>query len=260
MNTMEFVGKVALITGVGSGFGAATAQLLAQQGCSIVGVDRNEESLNAIIASLPHHDSKHYKILQDLRDANGAKTVVERAINKTAHLDIVVNSAGVCRFNKLNTISIDEWDEIFEVDVRALFQINVASAEAMERGGVIINLGSNAGRKGRAVSAHYAAAKAAVHNFTQSMALAYGKKNIRINTVSPGPIMTNMWEGLYKELTPIAGKTSKELEQMWTELTPLGRLGKAEDVANLIVFLASEKGNFITGQDINVCGGFMLNS
>ncbi len=260
MNDLEFKGKVALVTGAGSGFGAETARLLARRGCSVVGVERNPESLERVISALPKAHARHYQIVQDLRDAEGAKTVVERALEKTGRLDITINSAGVCHFNKLNKISIEEWNEVFEIDVRALFQIGVASAEAMENGGSIINLGSNAGRKGRAVSAHYAAAKAAVSNFTQSMALAYGHRNIRVNTVSPGPIMTQMWDGLYRELAPITGKTSKELEQMWIGQTPLGRLGKAEDVANLIVFLVSEKGSFITGQDINVCGGFMLNS
>jgi len=191
MNDLNFKGKVALITGVGSGFGAASAKMLAEQGCTIVGVEQNKESLQKVISGLPTSHAKHYSILQDLRDADGAKIIVDQLMKLTDRLDITINSAGVCRFNKLKDISVDEWDEIFEIDVRALFQISVTSAEAMENGGTIINLGSNAGRKGRAVSAHYAAAKAAVSNFSQSLALAYGAKNIRVNTVSPGPIMTD---------------------------------------------------------------------
>jgi len=182
MNDLNFKGKVALITGVGSGFGAASAKMLAEQGCTIVGVEQNKESLQKVISGLPTSHAKHYSILQDLRDADGAKIIVDQLMKLTDRLDITINSAGVCRFNKLKDISVDEWDEIFEIDVRALFQISVTSAEAMENGGTIINLGSNAGRKGRAVSAHYAAAKAAVSNFSQSLALAYGAKNIRVNT------------------------------------------------------------------------------
>ncbi|MDW3211982.1 MAG: SDR family oxidoreductase [Reichenbachiella sp.] len=254
---MEFENKVALITGVASGFGKATAKQLAEQGCTIVGVERNEEKLNTVLAELP---GEHHALVQDLQDAQGAKTVAERAKALTGRIDIVINSAGVCHFNKLNEITIEEWDEVFEIDVRALFQVAVGAAEVMDHGGTIINLGSNAGRKGRAVSAHYAAAKAGVSNFSESMALAYGAKGIRVNTVSPGPIMTPMWDDLYPELAPITGKNASELAEAWTSQTPLGRLGEAEDVANLIVFLASEKGSFITGQDINVCGGFMLNS
>lgn len=257
---LEFENKVALITGVASGFGAATAKQLAAQGCTIVGVERDETKLNALLAELPTTHAQHHGIVQDLRDAQGAKTVAARAKDLAGRIDIVVNSAGVCHFNKLNEITIEEWDEVFEVDVRALFQVAVGAAEVMDHGGTIINLGSNAGRKGRAVSAHYAAAKAGVSNFSESMALAYGAKGIRVNTVSPGPIMTPMWNDLYPELAPITGKNSTELAEAWTTQTPLGRLGKADDVANLIVFLSSDKGSFITGQDINVCGGFMLNS
>ncbi|UXX79892.1 SDR family oxidoreductase [Reichenbachiella carrageenanivorans] len=257
---LEFENKVALITGVASGFGAATAKQLAAQGCTIVGVERDETKLNALLTELPTAHTQHHAIVQDLRDTQGAKTVASRAKDLAGRIDIVINSAGVCHFNKLNEITIEEWDEVFEIDVRALFQVAVGAAEIMDHGGIIINLGSNAGRKGRAVSAHYAAAKAGVSNFSESLALAYGAKGIRVNTVSPGPIMTPMWNDLYPELSPITGKNSAELAEAWTAQTPLGRLGKADDVANLIVFLASEKGSFITGQDINVCGGFMLNS
>lgn len=257
---MEFENKVALITGAGSGFGAATAELLAADGCTIVGVDKNADKLSEFINSLPTPNGDHHLIIQDLKDAQQAKTVAAKAKELAGRIDIVVNSAGVCHFNKLNEITIDEWDEVFDVDVRALFQVAVGAAELMDNGGVIINIGSNAGRKGRAVSAHYAAAKAGVSNFSESMALAYGPKGIRVNTVSPGPIMTPMWNDLYAELTSITGKSSAELAAAWKAQTPLGRLGAAKDVANLIVFLASERGSFITGQDINVCGGFMLNS
>ncbi|MEP2023404.1 MAG: SDR family oxidoreductase [Reichenbachiella sp.] len=257
---LEFENKVALITGVASGFGKATALQLAEKGCVIVGVERNEEKLNNVLSSLPTIGGQHHALVQDLRDAEGAKQVAARAKKLAGRIDIVVNSAGVCHFNKLNEITIEEWDEVFEIDVRALFQVAVGAAEIMDHGGSIINLGSNAGRKGRAVSAHYAAAKAGVSNFSESLALAYGAKGIRVNTVSPGPIMTPMWDSLYPELAPITGKNSRELAEAWTTQTPLGRLGESDDVANLIVFLSSEKGSFITGQDINVCGGFMLNS
>ncbi|MDH3251926.1 MAG: SDR family oxidoreductase, partial [Ignavibacteria bacterium] len=147
-----------------------------------------------------------------------------------------------------------------EVDLRSLFFLSVAVAETMsaERGGSIINLGSNAGRKGRVLAAHYAAAKAGVKNLSESLAMTYGPRNITVNTVCPGPTMTPMWDGLFKDLFAITGKSSAELSESWTKQTPLGRLGKAEDVAHLITFLASDRARFITGQEINVCGGFML--
>lgn len=186
--------------------------------------------------------------------------MIGKAVTDAGGVDILINSAGVCHFNKVNQITPEEWDEVLEIDVRTLFFMSVAAAEVMKNDGTgrIINLGSNAGRKGRAVSAHYAAAKAAVSNLTESLALAYGAKRITANCVCPAVTDTPMWDGLYSELQKVSGKTAQELADGWSKATPLGRLGKVEDVANLIAFLASDRAAFITGQTINVCGGFML--
>lgn len=260
MSTYDFSGKVAFITGAASGIGEATAKQLAEGGARVVAIDRNEDRLNALVSLLPTTGVEHIALAKDLRSGIAAQQVVPEGLKRTGRIDILVNSAGVCHFNRINEISVEEWDEIMEIDVRALFFMSVAAAEAMdpERGGRIINLGSNAGRKGRALSAHYAAAKAAVKSLTESLTLAYGAKHIAVNTVCPAVTETPMWEGNFRELTRITGKTPAEFMESWKNLTPLGRVGTTEDVANLITFLASEKASFITGQEINVCGGFML--
>lgn len=252
-----FKGKVALITGAGSGLGKAAAIKLAAAGAQIIAVDRDKKSTRELMKGLP---GKHHAIVKDLRPALAAKEVVEKALALTRRLDILVNSAGVCHFSKINEISPEEWDEVLEIDLRSMHFLSVAAAEAMdgEVGGRIINLGSNAGRKGRANGAHYAAAKAAVASLTESLALAYGAKQITVNTVCPAVVLTGMWERNFAELAHITGKTSEQLVKAWTDITPLKRLGTPEDVANLIRFLASDDASFITGQTINVCGGFML--
>lgn len=257
MLAFDFKEKVALITGARGGFGKATAIKLATAGAQIIAVDRNEESMRDLMTCLP---GKHYSIVKDLRPAIAAKEVVAEAISLTHRIDIVVNSAGVCHFNRINEISPEEWDEVLEIDLRTIHFLSVAAAEAMDGnvGGRIINLGSNAGRKGRANGAHYAAAKAGVASLTESLALAYGAKRITVNTVCPAVVLTGMWEQNFAELARISGKSQEQLIQGWTEATPLKRLGTTEDVANLIAFLASEEASFITGQTINVCGGFML--
>ena len=256
-------GRNALITGAASGIGATTARMIAEQGGLVVGVDRNAATLQSVIAALPVSGGrKHLAIVMDLRPVAAARSVVERAVQHAGYIDLLVNAAGVSHFTKMTELTQEEWDETMEVDLRSLFYLSTAVAEGMtrERGGRIINLGSNAGRKGRILAAHYAAAKAGVKNLSESLALAYGQKNITVNTVCPGPTTTPMWDGLYGELFRITGKTSQELADGWIRQTPLGRLGTPEDVANLILFLASDKAGFITGQEINVCGGFMLNS
>lgn len=261
MMTLDFRNKTALVTGAASGFGEATARLLASCGAAIVAVDRQENRGREIVKMLPRPQNQtHHLVVKDLRPSRAGTEAVSEALALAGRLDIVVNSAGVCHFNKIAEITPEEWDEVLETDLRALHFISVAAAEAMDaaRGGRIINLGSNAGRKGRALSAHYAAAKAAVASLTESLALAYGPKQITVNTVCPAVVLTKMWDGNFAELNRITGRTPEQLVKGWSDLTPLKRLGTVEDVANLIAFLASDKGAFITGQTINVCGGFML--
>lgn len=258
---MEFQNKTILITGGGSGFGLACAAQFASLGGSVVLVDRQEQRSKEALASLASPTgAKHHAVVRDLRPAEAGRDVVAEAIDKAGPIDVLVNSAGVCHFNNINTISPEEWDEVLEIDLRSLFFIGVAGAEAMKasgKGGSIVNLASNAARKGRALSAHYAAAKAGVVSVSESLALAYGPSGIRVNTVSPAVVITSMWEQNFAELAKITGKEPGQLAEAWKNQTPLRRLGTPGDIANLIVFLAGPKAEFITGQHINVCGGFM---
>jgi NAD(P)-dependent dehydrogenase (short-subunit alcohol dehydrogenase family) len=260
MMALDFHGKTAIITGAAGGFGQGAARLLARCGARIVGVDRNAEALTRTIASLPEVNGGHRAIVKDLRPAHAAGQVMAEAMAYLPGLDILVNSAGVCHFTPADKITPEEWDEVLDVDLKSLYFMAVAAARVMnpQRGGRIINIGSNAGRKGRALSAHYAAAKAGVANVTESLALTYGPGGITVNTVCPAVVLTPLWERNFEELTGITGKSPEKLIREWTASTPLRRLGTVEDVAGLIAFLASDHAGFITGQEINVCGGFML--
>lgn len=255
-------GRIAVVTGAASGIGQATARLLAEEGARVIAVDRNEEKLRDLVRGLTTSSEPHMMIVKELRPVAVAGELVQEIIRLAGRIDILVNSAGVCHFTRINEITPEEWDEVIEIDLRSLFFLCVATAEAMDpkHGGRIVNLSSNAGRKGRTFSAHYAAAKAGVINLSQSITLAYGSKNITCNSVCPGPIDTGMWDHMSVELGGLTGKSRQELFEGWSKQTPLGRVGTVEDVANLIVFLASDKAAFINGQDINVCGGFMLTS
>lgn len=259
----DFTGRTAVITGMASGFGLVSARQFAAAGARVIGVDRNADKLAAAIAALPPVPAgrrAHRAIAADVRPVEAAGRIMTEAASDGDPLDILVNSAGVCHFNRTGAITGEEWDEVLEIDLRALFFLGTAFAERVDpaRGARIINLGSNAGRKGRALSAHYAAAKAAVASVSESLALAYGVKNVTANTVCPAVVLTPLWEDSFRELAALTGKSSTELVAGWTAATPLKRLGTVEDVANLITFLASDRGSFITGQTINVCGGFQL--
>lgn len=258
----EFQGKTILVTGAASGIGAATARRLAGEGARVAAVDRNGETLRSLISSLPADGLPHVLLQKDLRSSRSAQQVVPEILAMVGTLSGVVNAAGVCYFTPMMDITPEEYDDVMDVNVRALFFVSVAAAEAMagSGGGRIINLGSNAGRKGRALSAHYAASKAAVKNITESLALAYGQKNIAVNTVCPGPTDTPMWKGNFEGLHRITGRSPREFWTQWSQQTPLGRVGMPDDVVNLICFLLSDRASFITGQEINVCGGFMLTS
>jgi NAD(P)-dependent dehydrogenase (short-subunit alcohol dehydrogenase family) len=185
--TLEFSGKTALITGASNGFGEATARMMAAQGAQIVAVDRNEERLQKMVGEWEAHGVTHHALVYDLRPSAVAQEVMGKARFLVQNLDILVNSAGVCHFNKAAQITPEEWDEVLEIDLRAIFLLSVAFAEGVDpqRGGRIINLGSNAGRKGRALSMHYAAAKAAVANLTESLALAMAEKTLRLIRFAP---------------------------------------------------------------------------
>jgi len=237
----------ALITGANGGFGALTVKTLLNQGHSVVATIRNADSKNKAAADeLSVLGAKIVSI--DVTDDENVKTGVAKAIELIDGLDVVINNAGITRDGLLMRMSEEHWDQVMETNLKSIFNLTKAVQRTMlkARSGSIINLSSVVGVKGNAGQSNYAASKAGIIGFTKSIALELGSRNIRCNAVAPGFIETEM-----------TGALDEKVVQEWRDAIPLKRGGSPEDVANLVLFLASDMSAYITGQVINVDGGML---
>ena len=190
--------------------------------------------------------AKGYK--SDASDFKAAEELIASILSEFSSLDVVVNNAGVTKDNLLMRMTEEQFDDVIRINLKSVFNITKACQKPMlkQRKGSIINISSVVGIKGNAGQANYAASKAGIIGFTKSIALELGSRNIRCNAVAPGFIVTEMTDALSAETT-----------KHWSEQIPLKRGGTPEDVANLVIFLASENSSYITGQVINVDGGML---
>lgn len=244
-------GKVAIITGGGSGMGRSAALELARSGAEVFILGRTEEKLiDTLRLAKEEKLSLHYKVC-DVSDIEKVAMFLGDLTAKEICPDIVVNCAGVINVKRADG-SFDN-DIVFRINILGMMNVCDVAIQNMilkKRPGTIINIASIAGHDGSSDFPSYAASKGAVLSYTKSLAMKYGKNGIRANTISPGVIVTPM---SYIE-TPNFDDYIPDLIQMH----PLRRLGKPEDVAKVILFLASELSEFITGQDIVVDGGYTL--
>lgn len=247
----------AVVTGAGRGIGRAIAVALASRGWHVLALDRDAESLTTL-EELEHRAMT--TAAADVTHRTAVLAAFETAGRVMPPMRLVVNAAGVSTMNPFATITRDEWDSVMAVNATGTFVVSNAALPALEAagGGCVVNIASVAGRQGAELLAHYSASKFAVVGLTQAMAKELGPKGIRVNAVCPGFIRTSMqdrevvWEGRLTEKDPEAVRAG------YVQLTPLRRLGTPEDVAKLVVFLASPDAAFITGQAIHVDGGLLM--
>ncbi len=247
----DLKGKRVLVTGASSGIGAATAELFAKQG-AIVGVHyfHTEDGGKATLEKVNAVSTGHL-VRADMRDPQQVAQMVEQFTQKAGGIDVLVNNAGTLIDRQiLAEATVAYHDDIFATNVRSCFLGAQASLDALKKSrGCIVNVGSIAGHNGGGGgSGIYAAAKAAVATMTIAMAKEFAEFGIRVNWVSPGLIETRFHEQF----------STPERRKKVAQQTPLGRNGTAEDVANAIVFLASEAASFITGEYIAVNGGLLM--
>ncbi len=247
---IDLTGKVALVTGGSRGIGRAIAEKLASLGARVVvNYHQNEAAAQEVVERIRAAGGEAVAVQGDVRSAEDARRMVKTALDTFGRLDILVNNAGTTRDNLLALMKEEDWDLVLETNLKGTYQVTKAAIRSMmkQRSGRIINITSVAGVAGNPGQTNYAAAKAGIIGFTKSLAKEIGPRNITVNAVAPGYVPTDLTADLPEELI-----------QQAVELTPLGRLGTVEDVANVVAFLASDEAGFITGQVLRVDGGMAI--
>ena len=242
--------KVAVITGASGGIGAAVARRLAAQGSYVVlGYCRSREKAESLCRELREAGGEAVSFRADLTKAEEAKALIDFAVQQYGHLDILVNNAGISQIKLFTDITPEEWRQMFAANVDGIYHCCRAAVPYLvqQHSGTIINVSSIWGLCGASCEVHYSASKAAVIGFTQALAKELAPSGITVNCVAPGVIDTDM----------MAAFTAEDKAAL-AEETPVGRLGSADEVAKLLVFLAGEDAGYITGQVFGVNGGLVI--
>ncbi len=247
---MDLSGKVALVTGGSRGIGREIAIELARHGASVaISYVNNEEKAVEVVKEIQKFSVKGMCIKADVSKEEEVKKLVDAIKDELGTIDILVNNAGINRDTLLIRMNTQEWDQVIDTNLKGTYLCTRLVAKDMikKRYGKIINIASVAGVAGNYGQANYSASKAGVIGFTKAVAKELASRGINVNAVAPGLIETDMTQAL-----------KEEVKETLIKSVPMGRLGSPKDVANLVVFLASDKSDYITGQTINIDGGMIM--
>ena len=241
--------KVAIVTGASSGIGKATAQLFSRSGALLALAARSEQDLNKVSKGL---EQENLVVPTDVTKESDCRNLVQKAADHFGKIDILVNAAGVIMTGSIEDTKLEEWDKMFDINVRAVFYLTqLALPYLIKAHGNIVNVSSVTGLRAFPGVLSYCASKAAVDQFTRCVSLELASKGVRVNAVNPGVVRTE----LHKRGGMDDEKYSQFLEHSANVTHPLGRVGNPEEIAELILFLASEKASWITGVTYAVDGG-----
>ena len=246
---MKLKGKVAFITGFGSGLGQAIAVLFAKEGAAVAGTSTTEAKGRQTVAMIAEAGQKALLRRGYVRDSEQMKAVIDETIQRFGGLDIVVNSAGVRTNGSITEITEEQWDRTVDVNLKGVFVVSrLAIPEMIKRGGgVILNIGARSGMAGQAGRAAYCASKGGMVTLTEAMAMDYAHERIRVNCICPGPTRTPM----------VDTSTPEKLARYKTRV-PVGRIGEPEDIARAALYLASDDASMVTAAILPVDGGMRL--
>lgn len=244
--------RIALVTGAGSGIGRAIAAALAAEGASVAVVDIDRDAATATVAAIGAAGGRAYASRADVSNEDDCRRVVDQAVRTFGGLGVLVNNAGIIRRADVVGTSADEWDRVMAVNVRSVFLMCKYAVPVMAAagGGSIVNIGSGWGLKGGGNAVSYCASKAAVVNLTRAMAIDHGAAGIRVNSVNPGDTDTAMLR-----------EEARQLDQERTAFLadaadrPLRRMGRPEEIAAAVVWLAGDSASYVTGAALVVDGG-----
>ena len=240
----------AVVTGASGGIGKAIALALSEKGFNVVlGYNSSENEIVKILGEINARGSNAIAVKCDVREKSQTDSLIEKAIDAFGKVDILVNNAGVAQQKLFTDITKDDYDRMFDVNVRGTFNCCQSVLRDMinRKSGCIVNVSSMWGITGASCEVHYSASKAAVIGLTKALAKEVGLSGIRVNCIAPGMIDTKMNSSLSKD----------DVEAIRQE-TPLDRIGKPSDVAGVVCFLASDEASFITGQVLSVDGGLVI--
>lgn len=243
--------KVALVTGASRGIGQSIAEALGREGMIVIGTSTTSAGAEKITAALRDKNIEGCGMVLNVTELSSLENLFTDLKQSFEMPSVLVNNAGVTQDNLIMRMKEDEWNKVIQTNLNAIFHLSKACIRDMikARWGRIINISSVVGTTGNAGQVNYSAAKAGLIGFSKSLALEVGSRNITVNVVAPGFIETDM-----------TSHVNEEQREAFMQRIPLQKLGKPEDIAATVVFLASENANYITGQTLHVNGGMYMNS
>ena len=246
---MVLGGKIAVVTGAGRGIGRAIAMKLAEDGADIAVVDLARESVDDVVGEIRQMGRKALGLTANVTVSSDVEEFIKQVIDEFGRIDILVNNAGITRDTLLMRMKEEDWDSVINVNLKGAFLCTKGVSRIMmkQRYGKIVNISSVIGLMGNAGQSNYGASKAGLLGFTKSAARELAPRNITVNAVAPGFIETQMTDVL-----------PEDMKKQLVNQIPLGRIGSSKDVANAVMFLASDASGYITGQTITVDGGMVM--